>query len=175
MIVLHWVTAFCVVIAWLLGEDGPQILRDPPTWHFVFGLAVLVLVVPRLVARLAGGAPAFDPRGSPLLRLAARTGHAVLYAFLIAMPLSGWYAASALGIPLRIFGVALPALASPVPDPPGLIADLHSNGGSSVFLVLAGGHALMALYHHLVLKDDTLRRMTPAWVSAVRIGSPKGG
>ena len=161
MIVLHWLTAICVVVAWFLGEGGPQILKNPPTVHFAFGLAVLVLVAPRLIARLAGGAPRLDPRSAPLLQLAAKAGHAVLYAFLIAMPLSGWYAASALGIPVTVFGVTLPALTAPVQQPPGIVADLHSNGGT-VFLVIAGLHGLMALYHHFVLKDDTLRRMTPA-------------
>ncbi|WP_316979654.1 cytochrome b [Shumkonia mesophila] len=161
LIVLHWLTALCVVVAWFLGEGGRHIRENPPIWHFAFGLAVLVLLVPRLVARLVGGAPPPEPHDAPLLRLAAKVGHATLYAFLIAMPLSGWYAASALGVPVTLWGVTLPALTAPVPQPPGLVAELHSNGGT-VLLVLAGLHGLMALYHHFVLKDDTLRRMTPA-------------
>lgn len=173
MMILHWLTALCVVIAWFLGEGGPEVMKNPPTLHFVFGLTVLVLVVPRLIARLAGGAPPLDPRSAPLLQLAAKAGHAVLYAFLIAMPISGWYAASALGIPVRIWGVTLPALTERLAQPPGLVADLHSNGGT-VFLVIAGLHGLMALYHHFVLKDDTLRRMTllGAAPSALRPKSP---
>ncbi|WP_454764790.1 cytochrome b [Cupriavidus campinensis] len=160
MIGLHWFTALCVVIAWLLSEGGPKIVRNPPTWHFVFGLAVLLLVVPRIIARLAGGAPPFDPHMPPLLQLAAKAGHGVLYLFLIAMPLTGWYAASALGIPVTVWGVTLPALTAPVQPPPGIVAELHSTGGT-VFLVLAGLHGLMALYHRFVLRDDTLRRMMP--------------
>ncbi|WP_454722182.1 MULTISPECIES: cytochrome b [Cupriavidus] len=160
MIALHWLTALCVGVAWLLSEDGPEVVRHPPVWHFLFGLAVLLLVVPRIGARLAGGAPAPDADSPPLLRLAARIGHGVLYLFLIATPLTGWYAASALGIPVTVFGVTLPALADPVQPPPGFVAELHSTGGS-VFLVIAGLHGLMALYHHFVLKDDTLRRMRP--------------
>ncbi|WP_454731829.1 MULTISPECIES: cytochrome b [Cupriavidus] len=159
MIVLHWLTALCVGIAWLLSDGGPAVVRNPPTWHFMFGLAVLLLVVPRIGARLAGGAPPLDAGSPPLLQLAAKVGHGVLYLFLIAMPLTGWYAASALGIPVTVFGVALPALTDPVQPPPGFVAELHSTGGS-VFLVIAGLHGLMALYHHFVLKDDTLRRMT---------------
>jgi cytochrome b561 len=159
MIIVHWLTAVCVVAAWLLGEGGRAVRQDPPTWHFGIGLAVLVLVVPRLLARLAGGAPPLDPTAGPLLQAGARIGHAALYALLIALPLSGWYAASSMGVPVTILGVTLPALAASSGGG-GLIGDLDSTGGN-VLLILAGLHALMALYHHFVLKDDTLRRMLP--------------
>lgn len=160
MIAVHWLTAICVAAAWLLGEGGRMVRQSPPSWHFAFGLAVLVLVLPRLIARLAGGASALDPEGSPLLRAGARIGHAVLYALLVALPLSGWYAASSMGVPVRLWGVTLPALATPTLGGGGLIGDLHSTGGN-VLLILAGLHGLMALYHHFVLRDDTLRRMSP--------------
>jgi cytochrome b561 len=160
MIVVHWLTAICVGTAWLLSEGGRAVRQDPPTWHFAFGLAVLVLVMPRLLARLAGGAPPIAPEGSALLRSAARAGHAALYALLVALPLSGWYAASSMGIPVTLLGITLPALATPTLGGGGLIGDLHSNGGN-LLLILAGLHGLMALYHHFVLKDDTLRRMSP--------------
>ena len=57
MIVLHWTTAVFVFVAYLLSE-GEQRVRDaPPMLHFAFGLAVLLLVVPRLISRALGGAP----------------------------------------------------------------------------------------------------------------------
>ncbi len=59
-----------------------------------------------------------------------------------------------------LLGITLPALATPTLGGGGLIGDLHSNGGN-LLLILAGLHGLMALYHHFVLKDDTLRRMSP--------------
>lgn len=160
MIAVHWLTALCVAAAWLLGEGGRAVRQSPPTWHFAFGLAVLVLLLPRLLARLAGGAPPLAPEGSAALRTAAKLGHAALYLLLIALPLSGWYAASSMGVPVSLWGVTLPALATPTLGGGGLIGDLHSTGGN-VLLILAGLHGLMALYHHFVLRDDTLRRMSP--------------
>lgn len=158
MIVIHWATALAVLGAWLTSEGGREIAENPPLLHFSLGLAVLVLVVPRLVLRLAGGAPDVDAQDGWLGR-AAKIGHAALYLFLIALPLSGWYAASQLGVPVSVFGLHLPAIAEPVQGAPGLIAEIHENAGT-VILYLAGLHALMAIWHQFVLRDGTLQRMS---------------
>jgi cytochrome b561 len=139
---------------------GRHMAEDPPLLHFSLGLAVIVLIVPRLILRLVGGAPADMDRPGGWLAVAAKAGHAVLYLFLIALPLTGWYAASRLGVPVSFFGLHLPAIAAPVQGAPGLIADLHENAGTIVFY-LAGLHALMAIWHQFVLRDGTLQRMSP--------------
>ncbi len=158
MIIIHWATALAVLGAWLTAEGGRHMAENPPLLHFSLGLAVLVLVVPRLILRLAGGTPDVDVQGG-WLGAAAKAGHAVLYLFLIALPLSGWYAASRMGVPVSFFGLHLPAIADQVQGRPGLIADLHENAGD-VILYLAGLHALMAIWHQFVLRDGTLERMS---------------
>jgi superoxide oxidase len=160
MIVLHWATALLVLAAWLTSEGGSHVRANPPLLHFSLGLAVLVLVIPRLIVRLMGGAPQIEDTQGPWLNMAAKIGHGVLYVFLIGLPLTGWYAASRLGAPVSFFGIGLPSLTAPVQGPPGLIAELHQTGGT-VILVLAGLHVLMALWHQFVLRDGTLRRMSP--------------
>jgi len=160
MIALHWITALLVIGAWFTSEGGRHVRESPSLLHFSLGLTVLILVLPRLIVRLAFGIPRVEDRQSPWLDLAAKIGHTVLYLFLIALPLSGWYAASRLGVEVSFFGIALPSLAAPVQGPPGALAELHETGGT-VILWLAGLHALMALWHQLVLRDGTLRRMSP--------------
>ncbi|WP_414474644.1 cytochrome b [Microvirga sp. M2] len=160
MIALHWATAVLVLAAWFTSEGGRHVRENPPLLHFSLGLAVLVLMIPRLLARMAGGAPRIEDTQGPWLNLAAKIGHAVLYVFLIGLPLTGWYAASRLGVPISFFGISLPALAAPVQGPPGLLAELHETGGTLI-LWLAGLHTLIALWHQFVLRDGTLRRMTP--------------
>jgi cytochrome b561 len=159
-IALHWITAILVIGAWFTSEGGRHVREHPSLLHFFLGLTVLVLVLPRLIVRLAFGTPRVEDPQSSWLYLAARIGHTVLYLFLIALPLSGWYAASRLGVEVSFFGIALPSLAFPVQGPPGALAELHETGGT-VILWLAGLHALMALWHQFVLRDGTLRRMSP--------------
>ena len=160
MIAIHWITALLVVAAWFTAEGGRHVRADPPLLHFTLGFAVLLLLLPRLIARWTGGTPrAEDPQGG-WMELAARTGHWTLYALLIAMPLTGWYAASRLGVTVSFLGIALPSLTAPVEGYPGLIAELHQNGGN-LLLILAGLHGLIALWHQFWLKDGTLSRMNP--------------
>ena len=160
MIALHWATALLVLAAWFTSEGGSHVRANPPLLHFSLGLAVLALVIPRLTARMMGAAPRIEDPQGPWLNLAAKIGHTVLYVLLIALPLTGWYAASRLSAPVSFFGISLPSLAAPVQGPPGLLAELHQTGGT-VILWLAGLHALMAIWHQFVWRDGTLQRMSP--------------
>lgn len=160
MIAIHWLTALLVVVAWFTAEGGRQARAEPPFLHFTVGMAVLLLMAPRLLARWTGGRrPIEDPHGG-WTGLAARAGHAMLYLLLIALPLTGWYAASRMDIPVIVLGVTLPSITAPVEGWPGLIAELHENGGN-LLLILSGLHALAALWHQFVLRDRTLERMNP--------------
>ncbi len=158
MIIIHWLTALLVLGAWLTAEGGREVVQNPPLLHFALGMAVLVLVVPRLILRLVEGAPAADAQHG-WLATGAKAGHGLLYLLLIGLPITGWYAASRMGVPISFLGVELPAIASKVEGRPGLIAELHENAGTFI-LILAGLHALMALWHQFVRRDGTMRRMS---------------
>lgn len=160
LIAIHWLTAALVVIAYLVSEPAREVRTNPSLVHFVCGLAVLVLVLPRLIARALGGAPAPLPGIAPLLALAAKLGHAALYLLLIGVPLTGWYAVSRLGVKVALFGFTLPPLAAAVHGDIGPIGEVHQVGGNAI-LILAGLHAAMGLWHQFVRRDHTLERMSP--------------
>ena len=85
-----------IVIHWLTAEGGREVAQRPPVLHFTLGLAVLALVVPRLILRLAGAAPdRTDQRN--WLATAAKVGHGLLYLLLI-----GWRLPA--GTPHRAWG-----------------------------------------------------------------------
>ena len=160
MILVHWTTALLVVAAYLTSEGGPRVRTDPPLLHMTLGVAVLVLLLPRLVSRVMGGVPPVENPHCKWLDLAARVGHWVLYALLVSIPLTGWYTASRLGLHVSFLGVQLPALTGPVEGRPGTVAEVHQLAGNAI-LILAGVHALLALWHQFILKDGTLERMSP--------------
>lgn len=117
MVIIHWLTALLVVGAWLTAEGGREVAQDPPLLHFTLGLAVLALIVPRLILRLAGAAPEANA-GRGWLATAGKAGHGLLYLLLIGLPITGWYAASRMGVPVSFLGIELPALTAAVQGRP---------------------------------------------------------
>lgn len=160
IIFIHWATALLVLAAWFTAAGGPEARANPPVLHFTLGIAVLLLMVPRLLSRWLASPPASRRAQRGVAELAAKAGHAVLYLFLIGLPLTGWYAASRMGITVSFLGLELPSIAAAVEGKPGLIAELHERGGTLI-LVLAGLHALVAMWHQWVRRDGTLGRMLP--------------
>jgi cytochrome b561 len=162
---LHWVVAALVLGQFVLGWWAVRAPLSPLkldlfVWHKSFGMLILALMGVRLAWRLANRAPAL-PASPPWERLAAHAVHALLYALLVAMPLSGWVVSSAANVPFRIFWLLpLPRLVGPSREVAELFADLHLLLFVALSLLLLL-HVVAALRHHLVLGDDVLTRMLP--------------
>src|SRR3546814_9033605 len=118
--------------------------------HKSTGIAVLALVLVRIAWRLYAGTPK-PVAGTPTwqLRIASIT-HFLLYALLLAMPLSGWLYDSASGLrPFHWYGlVDMPKLSAPNEG----LAELSNDAHELLFWVLVAlvvMHASAAFYHHM--------------------------
>jgi cytochrome b561 len=166
-IALHWFTAGCVIVAWLLGTFHDELPRGTVRSaglliHMWAGLAVMALLVLRVPWSF------FDrPLPHEVTPLGAWVGHAAtlthlaLYALLVATLVVGIVLQFSLGRPLPLFGIA--EIASPwVRDRAYAIAvkDIHETL-ANVLMVVAAIHAAAALAHHWILRDRTLARMLP--------------
>lgn len=123
-------------------------------------LTVLMLVLVRLAGRLLGSTPAITPQPPRWQALLAKIVHIALYALMIVMPIAGWLILSASGKPVPFFGLELPALIGKSKVLAMQIQEIHETIGT-IGYYLVGLHAAAALFHHYVVKDDTLRRMLP--------------
>jgi cytochrome b561 len=165
-ITLHWLMLLLLVAVYAcieLRENFPQgsdLRIALKTWHSMLGLSVLVLVALRLLVHLANPIPRIQPEPPRWQHLSARLVHIALYGFMVGMPLAGWLLLSAEGKPIPFFGLELPALIAENRDFAHLIEEIHETGGT-VGYFLVGIHAAAALFHHYVLKDNTLLRMLP--------------
>ena len=161
---LHWLMAVMIIGLFVLGAYMHELPLSPQklelyAWHKWFGVTVFLLVWLRLAWRVAHRPPGLPASLSPRMRLAAHAGHAALYVLMVLIPLSGWLMSSAKGFQTVWFGVL------PIPDLVGrdkalgdLLQEVHKALNVLLMLTLAG-HVAAALWHHFVLKDDTLRRM----------------
>ena len=139
------------------GSDPREAFK---TWHFMLGLTVFILVWIRLVAQLLQVRPEILPVPPRWQVLAGRSMHAILYLFMIVMPLMGWLILSGSGKPVPFFGVTFPAL---MPENEALakaIKEVHETVGSAGYFLI-GLHALAGLFHHYFLRDNTLLRILP--------------
>src|SRR3546814_7925054 len=126
--------------------------------HKSTGITVLALVLVRIAWRLYAGTPK-PVAGTPTwqLRIASIT-HFLLYALLLAMPLSGWLYDSASGLrPFHWYGlVDMPKLSAPNEG----LAELSNDAHELLFWLLVAllvMHAATAFYHHMFQNDATLK------------------
>jgi cytochrome b561 len=89
--------------------------------------------------------------------------HILLFALMIGMPLAGWLLLSASGKPIPFFGLELQALTGESKSLAKLVKEIHETGGT-VGYFLIGLHAAAALFHHYIVRDNTLLRMLPGRV-----------
>jgi cytochrome b561 len=166
---LHWLTMGLVVALVIMGKAGNIDADHPDTsiflWHSSLGLLVLVLTAVRLLWRLFNAPPAQPQTTSRWGRRAAGLVHFGLYALLLALPLSGWLAASSEGAAVSFFGLIRMPAAPPLAEG---AEELHEVLGDAL-LVLIGIHLLAALKHHWFDRDEVLKRMLPQFS-----GTPSG-
>ncbi|HYC66597.1 cytochrome b [Brevundimonas sp.] len=158
---LHWLMLLLLVAVYaviLLRHEFPRgsdVREALKAWHFSLGLAVFILVGLRAVARLLHRAP---PRAHDWNERVAGAMHLALYGFMIAMPLLGWVILSAEGEPVRLFGLALPALTGSNEALAERAETIHEMLGTIGYW-LVGLHTAAALFHHYRLRDGVLARM----------------
>lgn len=162
----HWLTLILLLAAYALIElrglapKGGELRDAMKTWHYAVGLTVFAIAGLRLVLLPFTRTPPIVPEPTPWQRGAARAMHVALYAFLIAMPLLGRLALSAKGTPVAFFGWELPALIGRDRPLARNLKDIHELIGTLGYFLI-GTHALAALFRHHVMRDNTLRRMSP--------------
>lgn len=174
---LHWVMAVLFLAAWGAVQYRQQ-FTEPRTAenlaalqaHLSIGMLLMALVLLRIAWRLCEHTPA--PLPAPRWQQwAARAGHLSLYALMLIMPITGFMGT---GLATDFFGLftipkfedtplaALLFQAEGSYDAFEEVVDfIHQDLlGAWLLWLFIGGHALMALYHHFRLRDNTLRRIT---------------
>lgn len=165
--VIHWVTVALVFLGWFLGQVDDVFPKGAARAmnlyvHISVGLAVISILVLRLFWRLADPPPPVEHTAlGAWLDRAGRLTHYVLYALLIAAPVSGIVLQFARGDALPLFG--LTEIASPWTADRAFartVKGVHEVTANAL-IILATFHAVAAAIHHWVLRDRTLIRMLP--------------
>ena len=160
----HWLMAFIILVLLGVGFWMVQMPFGPEKFeiyavHKSFGMMILGLGVMRLLWWITTPVPAHLPSHALWERFLSKTIHSVFYLSFVVMPLSGWVMSSAGEFSVGFFGLfefpALTAKNEPLFD---LAKEVHE---VSAFILIGGIglHILGALKHHILDRDETLKRM----------------
>lgn len=167
VIFMHWLTLLLLIAVYAFIELKGYFPKKSPArdamqaWHELMGITVFGIVLARLlVRRLYDRTPAIAPEPPHWQLALAKAMHVTLYAFLVIMPILGWFVVSAKGTLDLPLGVHLMPLIPPDKPLAETLQEIHETIGN-VGYYLVGLHALIALFHHYWMRDNTLRRMLP--------------
>ena len=162
----HWLVVGLLVPQYAIGWLMPDIHRGqtpgtPMMLHISIGIVILTLIMLRLLWRLTHPV-APEPSMRPWQRLSSQALHWLLYLFVFATTVSGWFFASMRGWSIALFGmVKLPMLTESGSTIGRSIARLHETLEWGL-LILVGVHVLAAVLHLFVYRDRVMQRMLPS-------------
>ena len=168
-VTLHWLIAIVIIGQLIVGtymHDLPD--QDPSKFqlyqlHKSTGITIFFLSLARLGWRMINIIPPLPAHMPTWQRWAAHGSHFLLYALMIAIPLSGWLRVSTdpIGIPTIYFGLFevphFPLVSETVTD---VMHEVHEQLGNALIALLIA-HVGAALKHHFWDRDTVLRRMLP--------------
>lgn len=164
---LHWLVAVAVFGLFGLGYYMVGLsyyddwYRLAPHIHRSIGVLLFAVVALRLLWRMLDVAPAPLNTHSRAEVVSARLVHWTLYLLMLTAMVSGYLISTADGSDIRVFDWFR------VPSVTGRISGMEDTAGDVHYwvtwalVVLAVLHGLAAIKHHLIDRDDTLRRMLP--------------
>jgi cytochrome b561 len=163
---LHWLIAIAIIGTFLLGlyvsslPFSPQRIRLI-SYHKWIGVTIFILVLFRVFWRVTHAAPPLPQSIPRWQQIASTVSHGLLYAFMIAIPVSGWLYSSASGVPVVYLGLfKLPNLISADKALAANLKLVHI-GLNFTLAAIVIVHILAALKHHFVDRDNVLVRMLP--------------
>lgn len=162
-ILIHWFMAFAVIGLFALGLYMVNLDYYDPFYHQALnlhksiGMLLVVLFVFRLLWVSLNPKPKILGNNYKLILL-AKAVHVFLYLLLLILFISGYLISTAAGSGIELFGwIVIPAVVG-LGEQADIAAVVHTIVAYSL-MVLVALHALAAIKHQIIDKDDTLKRM----------------
>ena len=164
-VVLHWLVALAVFGLFGLGYYMVDLgyydpwYRKGPDIHRGVGILLFIVMLGRLAWRWGNRTPAPLATHKRWEVLTAHATHGLLYLLIFVAMVSGYLISTADGSAIDVFGWFR------VPSVTGQIKGLEDSAGAVHYwstwalVLLAVAHALAALKHHIIDRDQTLKRI----------------
>ncbi|WP_028486180.1 cytochrome b [Thiomicrorhabdus chilensis] len=159
----HWISAFLFIGLIALGIYMHELPKSPEKFelydlHKSLGIGLFVLMMLRLVWLKISPNPE-QISHNRFEHILAHSVKGILYLAMIMMPISGWIMSNSGGHEVAFFNLfTLPNLVGENETVHEIAEGIHGTMGPLMILVIAL-HIAGALKHHLIYKDNTLKRM----------------
>ncbi|MEH2920403.1 cytochrome b561 [Samsonia erythrinae] len=166
-IALHWLVFILLIVTYAaielrgFAERGSLLRTVMIVTHFSCGVTVLLLMATRLFLRHRHASPAITPPPPRWQSALGSLTHAILYALFVTLPILGVISRYYRGRDWMLFGIDMPTSATPDLALAKTLIGWHETLAALGYWLIAL-HAAAALFHHYVMKDNTLLRMMPA-------------
>lgn len=161
----HWISVLVVAAMFAVGTWMVELTyyspwyKTAPNYHKSVGVLFAVFIVIRLFWRFIEVNPRPLPNHSAFERVAAHWVHIVIYGLLFALFISGYFISTIEGVGIQVFNLfTVPSVIQGEGELSDVAGEIHEVLGWAL-IGLVSLHALAALKHHFVDRDDTLRRM----------------
>ena len=163
LVVLHWLIGILVVVALVMGTF---VLQEIPNTsaekinalkgHMTVGIIILLLMIIRLIVKIATEKPAMSRTGNAFLDKLGVAIHHSFYLFIILMAFAGIGITVQAGLPDIVFGGSGEPLPKDFFEFPPRIGHAII---AKILMIMIALHVVGALYHQIKLKDRLISRM----------------
>jgi len=163
---LHWLSALVIFALFALGfwmvdlTYYSQWYKTAPHWHKSIGILLFIATFFRLIWRKYNVSPVSVETHSKLVQAGAKLAHGLIYILLVFLMISGYLISTADDRAIEVFDwfevMAFGELFDKQADIAGIIHQYVAYGLIAFSLL----HGFAAIKHHVIDKDETLKRMT---------------
>ena len=164
-ILFHWLSALSIFGLFALGyymvdlTYYHQWYKTAPALHKSIGLVFFIVMIARVIWRYLQVSPKQLDSHSMLERKAGKMIHSLLYLLIFIIMLTGYLISTADGRAIEVFElITIPAFGAIIENQED-VAGLAHKWLAYFLITLSVLHALAALKHHFIDKDNTLNRM----------------
>ncbi len=164
-ILVHWLVAIIIIGLFIVGywmvglTYYSEWYRIAPHWHKSIGILLAFMMLFRLAWRCFSPTPAAISTHKPWERIASHLTHILLYILIFLVLISGYLISTADGRGIMVFNwFEIPSLGTFIINQESIAGNIHRYAAYSL-IGLAVLHAIAAIKHHVIDKDQTLKRM----------------
>ena len=162
---IHWLTALAVFGLFAVGfwmvdlTYYSQWYKTAPHWHKSVGILLLFITIFRLVWRFLNTSPKPLSSHSNSIKMASKLTHVAIYILLFSLMISGYLISTADDRAIDVFNFfSVPAFGELFDNQADIAGAIHKYV-AYILIGLSVLHGAAAIKHHVIDKDETLKRM----------------